>query len=185
MKLNNKIYNENDDIYKNVRSYYQDLKNRIVKPEKKQVAPVKAMGGAIVKIPFHHTFDQNEDEYDDDIPLTGPIFKITRNAKRDDVSSQKHKNGSKRSYKRRKDGEGDDYSYVYTEDSDEDIIPPKIMYGTINTLYKEYIKKLDLEKYPEFEDLGKKYLSRAIFTIDKTEHKKFQKLKKREAKRLK
>ena len=95
------------------------------------------------------------------------------------------KNGGKSNNKRRKYGD-EDYDSEYDSDySNDDIIPPKIMYGTINTLYKEYIKCLDLEAQPEFMELGKKYMSRAIFNIDKTEHKKFQKEKRREVKKLK
>lgn len=56
------------------------------------------------------------------------------------------------------------------------------MYGTINTLYKEYIKCIDLEKYPEFLELGKKYYSKAFFNIDTTEHKKMLKKRKQEMK---
>lgn len=113
------------------------------------------------------------------------IFKITRNAKRDEDMMSRTKGGEKRSYKQRKKLEDDDGDENHTEYSDDEVIPPKIMYGTINTLYKEYIKCLDLVKYPEFAELGMKYLPRALFTIDKTEHKKFQKERRREAKRLK
>jgi hypothetical protein len=44
---------------------------------------------------------------------------------------------------------------------------------------------LDWDKYPEFEELGKKYYSKSLFSIDKTEHKKMVKEKRREQKRIK
>ena len=184
MEIKNGLYNENDDIYKNVKDYYMDFKNRIVKPEKKPVAPVKAMGTIII-VPWNegnHWYDV----YDDDIPLTEPIFKITRNAKRDEnLTSNKQKSGSKKSSKRRKGEDGVEYSCNYSDDSDEDVIPPKIYNGTINSLYKEYIKNIDLEKYPEFSEITRKYVSRGMFIIDKSEHKKEMKKRKREAKKIK
>ena len=74
---------------------------------------------------------------------------------------------------------------MYSEYSNYNAIPSKLMYGTINTLYKEYIKSLDSETYPELHELTRKYMSRPLFIIDKTEHKKRLKEKKREAKKLK
>lgn len=156
-----------------------------MKPEKLS-APVECIDGGVIKIPLYHPDDNNDFDDDDeyDYPLTGPIFKITRNAKRDDATSRGKNNSERKAHKRRRENEED-----YSDESDysdyDEVIPPKIMYGTINTLYKDYIKQIDLEKHPEFAELGKKYLSRALFTIDKTEHKKELKLRRREAKRRK
>lgn len=74
---------------------------------------------------------------------------------------------------------------MHSDVSNFDTIPSKLMYGTINTLYKEYIKSLDSDKYPELHELTRKYMSRPLFIIDKSEHKKRMKEKKREAKKLK
>lgn len=87
------------------------------------------------------------------------------------------------------------------------------MYGTINTLYKDYIKdkvhieisytnsqplprsrkskrsheesQIDGDQHPDLEKLVMKYYSKSLFSIDKTEHKKMVKEKKRELKRIK
>jgi len=110
------------------------------------------------------------------------IFKITKNASRDDSSSSQY--GGRSSYKRHRAGDEDYWDYD-SDYSEFEAIPSKVMYGTINTLYKDYIKLVDCEKQTEFQDLTQKYLSRPIFIVDKTEHKKIMKERKRIAKKNK
>jgi len=59
------------------------------------------------------------------------------------------------------------------------------MYGTINTLFKEYIQSVDCTKRPELLELGKKYYSKALFSVDNHEHKKILKRKFRDEHKIK
>jgi hypothetical protein len=61
---------------------------------------------------------------------------------------------------------------------------PTIVYQTTNALFKDYLKFLDNDTQEELKDLGKKYLGRALFTVDKTEFKEQLKIRRREAKRI-
>ncbi len=54
------------------------------------------------------------------------------------------------------------------------------MYGTINTIYKDFIQIADTDANPGLIDLGKKYYSKSLFTIDVSEHKKMLKRKRKE-----
>ena len=47
----------------------------------------------------------------------------------------------------------------------------KIVFIILIFSSRDYIKYIDADKNPELVELGKKYLSKAIFTIDMTEHK--------------
>lgn len=97
LEIKNGIYNENDDIYKNMKEYYMNFKNRIVKPEKKFITPIEAANGDVLKIPL---FQNDKSTFDDDdgedpemrhyISLSDrgmKIFQITKNASRDYDSS--------------------------------------------------------------------------------------------------
>lgn len=82
-----------------------------------------------------------------------------------------------------------DYGSDYTSDSDGyNIVPrkmiPTIVYQTTNSLFKDYIKVLENDTQEQLKDLGKKYLGRALFAIDKTEFKEQLKIRRREAKRI-
>ena len=61
---------------------------------------------------------------------------------------------------------------------------PTIVYQTTNALFKDYMKFLDNDSQEQLKDLGKKYLGRALFTVDKTEFKEQLKIRRREAKRI-
>lgn len=177
----------------NVRNYYMQFKNRIAKSKKKLTGLIEDIGGNIVSVPLEQP-DKSNWYYDDDgddpemrhyiwLAERGiKIFKITKNASKDDITS-KYGDGEY-SHKRYKFGDERD-SDMYSDASNYQAIPSKLMYGTINTLYKEYINSLDSSKYPELHDLTRKYMSRPLFIIDKSEHKKKIKEKKREAKKIK
>lgn len=148
-----------------------------MKPKKSIITTIKTHKGDIIQIPWDKTSTEEPPEY----PM-GIIFKITRNARRDEQST---KDNNKKS---RNKNEWEDGSY-YSSDSEEyNIVPqkiiPTIVYQTTNALFKDYMKYLDPETQDSLKDLGKKYLGRALFTIDKTEFKQQLKLKRREAKRL-
>lgn len=61
---------------------------------------------------------------------------------------------------------------------------PTVVYQTTNALFKDYMKYVDSDTHERLKSLEKKYLGRALFTVDKTEFKEQLKLKRREAKRL-
>jgi hypothetical protein len=169
------------------------LQSKLGKPERELLTPMKDISGVMVKIPFKHTPPSKIDiETKEDTEMLHymslasrniKIFKITRNASRDDMDSSS-RNGGTRRYKRRRINEDGESEYL-SDSTDFDVIPPKTMYGTINTLYKDYIRLIDCDSNPEFVDLGRKYYSKAFFNIDKTEHKKVVKEKRREQKRIK
>ena len=80
-------------MYKNVKEYYINFKNRIVKSDKKLSASIESLQGGIIKIPLYKAEDENEFDYDDEynFPLTGPIFKITKHARRTEEVTSKNK----------------------------------------------------------------------------------------------
>lgn len=80
-------------MYRNVKDYYINFKNRIVKSEKKLSASIESLQGGIIKIPLYKPDEENDFEYDDEynFPLTGPIFKITKHMKRTEDPAPKAK----------------------------------------------------------------------------------------------
>ena len=94
LELKNGVYNENDEMYRNVKEYYINFKNRIVKSEKKLSASIESLQGGIIKIPLYKPDDENDLDYDDEynFPLNGPIFKITKHVKRNENPVAKTKN---------------------------------------------------------------------------------------------
>jgi hypothetical protein len=85
-------------MYRNVREYYINFKNRIVKSEKKLSASIESLQGGIIKIPLYKPDDENDMDYDDEynFPLTGPIFKITKHVKRAEHLASKPKSESEK-----------------------------------------------------------------------------------------
>lgn len=148
-----------------------------MKPKKSIITTIKTHKGDLIQIPWDKTSNEEQPEYPQ-----GIIFKITRNARRDEPSSNDNnqKSGNKN------EGEGES---GYSSDSEDfNTVPhkmiPTVVYQTTNALFKDYMKYVDSDTHERLKSLEKKYLGRALFTVDKTEFKEQLKLKRREAKRL-
>jgi hypothetical protein len=128
----------------------ESLKLVEVRPEKKPLSPVEGLNKKPIHIPLLKPLNSNESKAEDTgddpemlyysslIQRNMKIFKITKNASKDDSSWYDSKNGGRRCYRRRRINEDGESEY-YSDSSYYDVIPPKIMYGTINTIYKDYI----------------------------------------------
>jgi hypothetical protein len=170
------IYDENDEIYVNNRNYYVNFKNRIMKPKKKIITTIKTDKGDLIQIPCDRSNVEEPPEY----PLEGPVFKITRNAQRSESDFEAAR-------KRRRGSHYDDSDYS-SDSEGYNCVPkkmiPTIVYQTTNAIFKDYIRFTDADTQETLKDMGKKYLGRALFSIDRTEFKEQMKVRRREAKRI-
>ena len=122
---------KNSTSFKNedIKSYSTSGKNWLMKSEK-LLAPIQEIGNGYKKIPIlanssknaHYDFDEEEDpemrHYIDLIDHNMKIFKITKNASKDDISDYGSEFGGRHRHKRRRMNEDGEYETCsdFTED---------------------------------------------------------------------
>ena len=113
-----------------MKGFTSNGKNWLLKSEKKLLAPIQEMGNKFNKIPIldnsnknlHYDFEEEEDQemrhYHDLIDHNMKIFKITKNASKDEDSASDSQFGGIRGNKRRRMNEEGEYETCsnFTED---------------------------------------------------------------------